>query len=860
MNTHADKTQENKRQSVASPVSQKKISNESAFQFVDNRPEAIQMRKLQEMANNSSKVSQLRALQDMADNSPQARQAAQLQAMADNHSAQQLPIQKKENNTGLPDALKSGIENLSGYSMDDVKVHPKSDKPAQLQAHAYAQGTDIHLGPGQEKHLPHEAWHVVQQKQGRVKPTMQMKGGVNVNDDKGLEKEADVMALKALEVNNGNNSNVHQLVKNIAITNFNLPFQLRKGDYDDGVDNSGEYAKKQAEGLQLPSATLTLALNKKKWRKVNRITGALFKKTYIISKTIPGVISWLLPLIQILAKQPAKAEEMAAFNEDVNKRCDDLIRFIVAGLKKVEDQDLTWLQFDTVSMLGPLAHWLDEGLDLGLQGEINSSIKKLRHKQALRDGLSVVAHRGSGPTNRTRGGLIQQDDPRRTRPAENSKEAFGAAYEETTRHEKQGEGLDGVECDVFLSSDSIPILSHEGAVLEQLSTAQQASHPDLDAHTHVEDLNAEQITGIQRTGSPRSGFLSLADFLNSTIKIAAAYYAQTEKPFRVEIEMKGKPEEMDDPTEGTLKDSATYKETLTYTVAKAISQFKKANTDLPIEIIIFNNYPDDAKSYAGVREAKSRLGDLYTGLGSHDADLGRKSDVDELRMGASTANARLITNRGYSDFILTLVPGAEIALSEAEARYNPFKPLIFTPDPETLTQSITELEEEVRDRGKALSRVQRERTQKLTQEKDNIKNSLRSLKKEKGKLGAKHKGIPPDESPDRVRYAEILRDEDKYNKRIETIELSINDILTGLEGEQKHIHELIERIKNQRKQLAYIEKVNRDMETYGQSDTAAINEIISQINRSHARNVHLLTDNPKNAALYKSTLTVKNEI
>ncbi len=108
------------------------------------------------------------------------------------------PIQRK-NNTGLPDTLKSGIENLSGYSMDDVKVHYNSSKPAQLQAHAYAQGTDIHLGPGQEKHLPHEAWHVVQQKQGRVKPTKQLKSKVNINDDAGLEKEADVMGEKAVK-------------------------------------------------------------------------------------------------------------------------------------------------------------------------------------------------------------------------------------------------------------------------------------------------------------------------------------------------------------------------------------------------------------------------------------------------------------------------------------------------------------------------------------------------------------------------------------------------------------------------------------------------------------------------------------
>jgi hypothetical protein len=105
--------------------------------------------------------------------------------------------EEKPNNTGLPDQLKSGIESLSGISMDHVKVHHNSDKPAQLQAHAYAQGNEIHLGAGQERHLPHEAWHVVQQAQGRVKPTMQMKAGVPVNDDEGLEAEADVMGAKA---------------------------------------------------------------------------------------------------------------------------------------------------------------------------------------------------------------------------------------------------------------------------------------------------------------------------------------------------------------------------------------------------------------------------------------------------------------------------------------------------------------------------------------------------------------------------------------------------------------------------------------------------------------------------------------
>ena len=109
------------------------------------------------------------------------------------------PIQKKANDTGMPDSLKSGIENLSGMDLSDVKVHYNSSQPAQLNALAYAQGNDIHIGAGQEKHLPHEAWHVVQQRQGRVQPTMQMKEGVPVNDDPGLEHEADVMGAKALQ-------------------------------------------------------------------------------------------------------------------------------------------------------------------------------------------------------------------------------------------------------------------------------------------------------------------------------------------------------------------------------------------------------------------------------------------------------------------------------------------------------------------------------------------------------------------------------------------------------------------------------------------------------------------------------------
>jgi hypothetical protein len=109
-----------------------------------------------------------------------------------------LPLHAKAepNRTGMPDLLKAGIEALSGIDLSDVRVHANSDKPAQLNALAYAQGNQIHLGPEHSKHLPHEAWHLVQQKQGRVRPTG-MISGMPLNDSQSLEQEADRFEVEA---------------------------------------------------------------------------------------------------------------------------------------------------------------------------------------------------------------------------------------------------------------------------------------------------------------------------------------------------------------------------------------------------------------------------------------------------------------------------------------------------------------------------------------------------------------------------------------------------------------------------------------------------------------------------------------
>jgi hypothetical protein len=68
---------------------------------------------------------------------------------------------EKLTTTGIADAVSAS--NISGFSFDDVKVHYNSDKPAQLQATAYTQGNQVHIAPGEERHLDHELGHVVQQ-------------------------------------------------------------------------------------------------------------------------------------------------------------------------------------------------------------------------------------------------------------------------------------------------------------------------------------------------------------------------------------------------------------------------------------------------------------------------------------------------------------------------------------------------------------------------------------------------------------------------------------------------------------------------------------------------------------------------
>ncbi len=192
----ADDTASKVVQQINSPTQDKSIQREASMEEED---EELQMKPISSIQREESMEEENEELQMKPEISAIEDSTIQSKAEIEGDN-RELSEETQPNQAGLPNTLKSGIEYLSGVPMDNVNVHYNSSSPAQFNALAYAQGNDIHVAAGQEEHLPHEAWHVVQQAQGRVKPTKQMMSTVSVNDDQVLEHEADIMGERAMSI------------------------------------------------------------------------------------------------------------------------------------------------------------------------------------------------------------------------------------------------------------------------------------------------------------------------------------------------------------------------------------------------------------------------------------------------------------------------------------------------------------------------------------------------------------------------------------------------------------------------------------------------------------------------------------
>ncbi|GLR18372.1 eCIS core domain-containing protein [Portibacter lacus] len=96
------------------------------------------------------------------------------------------------------------MESSFGQDFSNVNFIQNSQSALSIGARAFARGEEIHFAPGEfnpstsrgRQLIGHELTHVIQQRQGRVSPTRQLKG-FQLNDNSTLEQEADDLGEKA---------------------------------------------------------------------------------------------------------------------------------------------------------------------------------------------------------------------------------------------------------------------------------------------------------------------------------------------------------------------------------------------------------------------------------------------------------------------------------------------------------------------------------------------------------------------------------------------------------------------------------------------------------------------------------------
>lgn len=594
-------------------------------------------------------------------------------------------IQRKENNTGLPDNLKSGIENLSGYAMDDVKVHYNSDEPAKLSAHAYAQGTNIHLASGQEKHLPHEAWHVVQQKQGRVKPTLQLKAGVQINDDEHLEREASTMSdkasgkmdadLKNRDVKQENlisqkNPSIIQrakfssfqplnwgFIRNIDVNGLKMDTILQLAevipdDMDDGLGRMMEYQVNFWRGgpkfvqLSLPELAevhrkaneYNLFLNRKveenptilafpgnlrsryqrlsikSVRKVNRISG-LLKAKNLMPQT--DRITSALDDYVIRGRDPSEVIQNL-FEEnnfpDLSLKRLEFLKLLLAAARNIPSINAT---------------------------NYESTVRNLELQIEQNEFLKVIAHRGDGATFDKMGGVLPRSEHDYIYRHENENS------EESTRKAMTtwGSGfsrLSGIECDVFLTQDNVPIVTHT-AFLDAL-LQQELRNPFFRSF-----FNSDIRQTFAHLINPRfmtlQNWLSLIEhYVNERAIQLQNFNISLNKKLRIEIEMK---------QVGVLTDT-NQSENWRY-VEKVVSRFlKNSRYSHLMEIALFNNSNVPVLRFRNAKQKTMMSHVTYGKGGNPDPEL------LEVRFGMHQKGiANLIQNGALDEKIVTFAPGLD---------------------------------------------------------------------------------------------------------------------------------------------------------------------------------------------------------
>ncbi len=149
------------------------------------------------------------------------------------------PVQMKRNED-LPEDFQTKMESSFGEDFSNVKINKDSKDANELDALAFTQGNNIHFKNGEfdssskngQELIAHELSHVVQQRHRDI-GTTHKENNYDVNDNEGLEKEADINAKKAVNgemISNpfSTNQNTNSSPNTNVSQKKNLPIQLKR--------------------------------------------------------------------------------------------------------------------------------------------------------------------------------------------------------------------------------------------------------------------------------------------------------------------------------------------------------------------------------------------------------------------------------------------------------------------------------------------------------------------------------------------------------------------------------------------------------------------------------------------------------
>lgn len=110
---------------------------------------------------------------------------------------------QNESVNGISHSENNAVKELSGGKVDlhesGAKVETTSSSDSRLKSvGARSMAVQGQAIVGDSRDRGHEIWHLAQQEMGQVQPTTEI-NGTPVNDDKGLENDADVKGAKIMQ-------------------------------------------------------------------------------------------------------------------------------------------------------------------------------------------------------------------------------------------------------------------------------------------------------------------------------------------------------------------------------------------------------------------------------------------------------------------------------------------------------------------------------------------------------------------------------------------------------------------------------------------------------------------------------------